>query len=199
MSPSSRDDLRRQLRAERQALPLRERERLARLVARQVIASPMFRSSHHIAAYIPCRGEVDPTPILHEARQRGKRIYLPVLSRLHARRMWFVEWTPETRFVNNRFGIPEPRGTRNGRGHTHIARLDLVLTPLVAFDRHGHRIGMGGGYYDTSFAQLNHRLAWRKPRLLGLAYAFQEAGQIEHHPWDVHLDAIATEKQLIVP
>src|SRR5687767_13746260 len=88
----------------------------------------------------------------------------------------------------NRFGIPEPTGRRCAP-----QQLDLVLLPLVAFDRRGARLGMGGGFYDRTFAFL--RVAGRrKPRLVGLAHHFQEVAQLPREPWDVPLAAIVTER-----
>jgi 5-formyltetrahydrofolate cyclo-ligase len=69
-----------------------------------------------------------------------------------------------------------------------------VLTPLVAFDAAGHRIGMGGGFYDRTFAFLRTRRAWRKPVLLGLAYEFQRSHNLAPGPFDVPLDGIASDR-----
>jgi 5-formyltetrahydrofolate cyclo-ligase len=74
--------------------------------------------------------------------------------------------------------------------------LDLVLTPLVAFDAQGHRLGMGGGFYDRSFAYLLRHSRWLRPRLIGLAYDFQRQTRLPHQPWDVPLHAIATDHRL---
>jgi 5-formyltetrahydrofolate cyclo-ligase len=68
-----------------------------------------------------------------------------------------------------------------------------VLAPLVAFDRSGNRLGMGGGYYDRSFAYLRHRVHWRRPRLIGYAYGFQEVQALERAHWDVPLSGVVTE------
>jgi len=92
----------------------------------------------------------------------------------------------------NFYGIPEPRPIELIDPRT----LDLVLTPLVAFDGSGHRIGMGGGYYDRSFAFLRRRRYWRKPHLLGLAYELQKLPAIIPNDWDIPLDAVATEARI---
>ncbi|MGA9423336.1 MAG: 5-formyltetrahydrofolate cyclo-ligase, partial [Rhodanobacteraceae bacterium] len=77
------------------------------------------------------------------------------------------------------------------------AELDVVLVPLVAFDRHGHRLGFGGGYYDRAFAFLHGRDMPGSPLLIGIAYAMQELPRIEASAWDVRLDYVATENELI--
>jgi 5-formyltetrahydrofolate cyclo-ligase len=194
---SSRDELRRRLRAERSALSPDARQRLSAAIARHVIRSSLFNRARRVALYIPNRGEVDPLPIAAAARARGKRLYLPVLDPTHPHRLWFMPWNEPEQLRPNRFGIPEPVAPRHHR--LSARHLDLVLTPLVGFDREGNRLGMGGGYYDTTFAFLGPRCHWHKPRLLGMGYAFQEVDTLPHEPWDVPLAAIATENGIFRP
>ena len=95
----------------------------------------------------------------------------------------------------NRYGIPEPRVPRSR--WVRAAMLDLILVPLVAFDRAGGRLGMGGGYYDATLAFLHHRHHWLKPRIVGAAFAFQELPAVPQEPWDVSLTAIVTERGVV--
>ena len=74
--------------------------------------------------------------------------------------------------------------------------LDLVITPLVAFDAEGNRMGMGGGYYDRSFAWRKRRRIWRGPMLVGYAYELQKLNSIRASDWDVPMDAVVTESAL---
>jgi 5-formyltetrahydrofolate cyclo-ligase len=76
-------------------------------------------------------------------------------------------------------------------------QLDLVFVPLVGFDAKGERLGMGAGYYDRAFAFLRRRHHWIHPRLIGLAYSFQQVPHIEGASHDVRLNAVVTEKGLI--
>ena len=91
----------------------------------------------------------------------------------------------------NRFGIPEPR--RNGKRQRKIWTLDLILLPLVGFDQHGGRLGMGGGFYDRSLAYRTLRKNWHKPTLLGLAHSCQQVDRLAMASWDVALDATVTD------
>jgi len=188
----SRSELRSQLRARRRALDHTQRTACAHALARRLLTHPLFKRARHIACYLPVDGEIDTGPLLCRALAMGKRIYLPVLSPSGA--LWFAPYPGRGTMQRNRFGIPEPvchpRERRNGR------ELDLVLAPLVGFDARGNRLGMGGGYYDRSFAFLKHRLHWQKPRLLGLAYEFQNVGTLPSHPWDVPLQGVVTEQQI---
>ena len=68
--------------------------------------------------------------------------------------------------------------------------------PLVGFDLNGYRLGMGGGFYDTSLAYLRRRSAWKKPFLMGIAYECQKVETLPRDPWDIPLDAVLTEKKL---
>lgn len=132
----------------------------------------------------------------------GKRCYLPVLHPLHHRSLWFIEYKPQDPLVKNRFGILEPII----KGNTIVPAwsLDLVLTPIVAFDHNLHRLGMGLGYYDHTFSFLRqHNIQdtiqhpFNVPVLLGLAYAFQEVHTLPHDHWDIPLAGIATEKEIL--
>ena len=156
---------------------------------------PLFQRARRIALYLPNDGEADTLPIAVVARAAGKRLYLPVLDGGQERRLRFVEWREGEHFVKNRFGILEPRRRRGG--WLAKSRLDLVIVPLVAVDRNGTRLGMGGGYYDRTFTGCKHRRAWRRPRLIGLAHDFQVVDRIEGSEWDVPLDAVVTESGVI--
>ena len=188
----NRERLRTEMRIRRRRLAQPERDACAARLARVTAREPVIRSSRRIALYLPVNGEMDPQPLMDTLWSMGKTIYLPVLANFPARSMWFYAYTPGDPLVCNRFGIPEPERVHDRR--IRAAALDLVLLPLVAFDALGHRLGMGGGYYDRCFAFLNRRFHWRKPRLMGLAYEFQRLTLIEPEPWDVSLDAIATEQ-----
>jgi 5-formyltetrahydrofolate cyclo-ligase len=116
-----------------------------------------------------------------------KRVFAPVTRR--NRLLEFREVTPETDLVRDDFGLLMPR-----TGEVIAARkLDLVLTPLVAFDENRQRIGMGGGYYDRTFSFLRMRRQLLKPKLVGLAFACQQAAEIPANPWDIRLFGFVTE------
>lgn len=182
------------MRAARRALSPHERQQCAEDCARHLLNHPAFRNARRIAAYLPADGELGTAPLIERAWAMGKRVYLPVLLPQGENRLWFARYTPETRLVHNRFGIPEPERAAHMRIAPHA--LDLVLTPLVAFDAHGHRLGMGGGFYDRSFAYLLRHTRWLRPRLIGLAYEFQRQARLPAQVWDVPLHAVATDRNL---
>jgi 5-formyltetrahydrofolate cyclo-ligase len=192
---SIRSKQRQRIRQQRRQLTCQQRNQSAQEVAEHIIHSSIFRNSQQIAAYLPVQGELDPQPIIKAAWERRKKIYLPVLTPFNDSRLWFIRYEPSTRMLNNRFGIPEP--VVKHRQRLSAPSLDLVLMPLVGFDLQGHRLGMGGGFYDRSFAFLLNRQHLKKPRLIGLAYNFQEISQLTPEDWDVPLDAIATPSQYV--
>ena len=89
----------------------------------------------------------------------------------------------DTTLLRNNFGLWEPVDSEI----ISPKQLNLVVTPLVAFDEYHNRIGMGGGYFDRCFAFLRHRNHWISPKLIGVAFACQETERIEPNPWDIRL------------
>ena len=184
--------LRQDIREKRRALSDVEREHAAYLLCERVASSRIFQRSKHIAFYLTNDGEIDLSLLIEHAWQQGKHCYLPVLAEPNTRRLWFIPYTPDTKLKTNRFGIPEPIHSSSSRLRKTLS-LDLILMPLVAFDKQGNRMGMGGGFYDRTLAFLKQRKNWHKPNLLGVAYEFQKQQQLETNQWDIPLQAIATE------
>lgn len=185
-------DIRTELRRARRALDDRARASASDAACERLSRHPLFRNARHLAVYLPADGEIDPLPLAWRAWATGKRVYLPVLMPAGIRRLWFAPFDPEARLLPNRYGIPEP--ARAARTRVPPMRLDLVITPLVAFDTEGHRLGMGGGFYDRTFGYLLRHQRWLRPRLVGLAYDFQRCDRLPVAPWDVPLTAVATEQ-----
>jgi len=184
--------LRRALRARRRNVSPVERERAGQLVARNVERHLHLHPGWRIAVYLSLPSELDTAPLIELARHRRCTVYVPRIDR-HAlgRKMRFVELTGPRR--RNRLGIHEPEGS-----HTIGAKwLDVVFLPLVGFDASGVRLGMGGGYYDRAFAFRRWRRVWHAPRLIGLAYSFQQVESLTAAAHDVRLDAVITEERIV--
>lgn len=179
------------MRARRRAVPRAERACTARALARNLSASLRIRGVRRVACYLSNDGEMDLSPTIDLLRRRNRRVLLPAL---HGPTLWFLPYEEDTALVANRFGIQEPDMAAGRR--CPARNLDLVLVPLVAFDTAGNRLGMGGGFYDRTFAYLLRRAVWKKPLLIGVAYAFQQVDALPHRSWDVPLDGIATEDRL---
>lgn len=165
-------------------------------MARIAAGSRVFRNSTRIGLYLPNDGEMDPLPLLHRAWSMRKRCYLPVLDPIGSNRLWFMPYRAGDALTPNRFGIPEP--AHAARTRVRADALNLILAPLVAFDRHGHRLGMGGGYYDRSLDFLRRRRYWRRPLLYGIAYEFQRVPALRAAVWDIGLDGCFSEERRYV-
>lgn len=148
-----------------------------------------FAASRRVAIFAASDGEIDLGPASRHFA--GKCYFLPVVPAPGRRRMRFARVRAATPFRKNRYGILEPDVPASSLATAR--ELDLVLAPLVAFDREGGRLGMGGGYYDATFEFLASRHCWRRPRLVGVAFSFQEVARVEREAWDVPLSAIVTE------
>jgi 5-formyltetrahydrofolate cyclo-ligase len=142
-----------------------------------------------LAGYFGIRGEIDITPLLSLQAQSGVRIAMPILERHRPGAMQFRRWSPGQDLCRNGYGIPEPCPDAPRVWRREI---DTVLLPLVGFDEHGHRLGMGGGYYDRYFSRCRFSRQ-RRPYLVGIAHDFQQVPELEKNPWDVPLDAVITE------
>jgi 5-formyltetrahydrofolate cyclo-ligase len=140
-----------------------------------------------LACYLPCDDEVDATAVINRAWRAKKRVFAPVTG-LH-RKMIFRQLSPDTDLAMNQFGLWEPVS-----GPSIEAKfLDVVITPLVAFDAEWHRIGMGGGYFDRCFHFLQKRKTWLHPKLIGAAFDCQQVEKIVRNPWDIRLYRVFTE------
>jgi 5-formyltetrahydrofolate cyclo-ligase len=162
----------------------------AAAIADRIAEIRALRRASRIAIYSAFRGEVNCEPVLNMQILRKKSVFLPILKKKHIK---FAPLYPDTKWTTNRFGILEPVYSNcdlvSGR------ELDVVLVPLVGFDRECNRIGMGAGYYDRCFAFRKRRSVWRKPLLIGLAYDFQRIESIRPEVWDVPLDCVVTEEE----
>lgn len=180
-------ELRREMRERRAAMDDVTRERASRRIAGTVAHASFFSRARSIACYLSMDEEVDTWPIIARAWRRKKRIFVPLTVR--GRLLTFREVTPDSDLVHNEWGLLEPVNGAFIEPH----RLDLVLTPLVAFDDERHRLGMGGGYYDRTFAFLHERRRRFRPKLVGLAFDCQRTQKIAVNPWDIALYRVITE------
>ncbi|MFC0267505.1 5-formyltetrahydrofolate cyclo-ligase [Kushneria aurantia] len=193
----ARQQLRRQLRRRRRELDVRAQRRAALMLARRLMRLAELRRARRVALYLPEGGEIDPRPLIDWLHQRGAEIYLPVLRPLVENRLWFVRLMADTQMTLNRFQIAEPSLRQSAARHRRVRpeMLDVVLMPLVGFDRQGHRLGMGGGFYDRTFAFKRYRST--RPVLIGVAHACQQVSALPAQPWDVGLDLIASDREVL--
>ncbi|MCY7296092.1 5-formyltetrahydrofolate cyclo-ligase [Alteromonas sp. a30] len=193
MTKTPRQQLRALFRAKRRALSEQEQAKASQAIISQLNNHAFFQNTQHIALYLANDGEIDTAPVIQEAWRLGKHVYLPVLHPFYQKTLVFVNYTATTEMRSNRFGIPEPKVECPQL--CPIQHLDVIFTPLVAFDAQGNRMGMGGGFYDRTLATLN--TSKQKPKVIGLAHDCQQAEKIPTENWDIPLDAILTPSQWI--
>ena len=171
----------------RRALDDEQRALLSLGICRSLLRSSLFYSAQTIACYLSTPDEVDTSMIFERAWDTGKRIFAPVID--IGNEMNFSRISRNTRLERNHFDIWEPVSN----DIISPRKLDLVVTPLAAFDDDLNRIGMGGGYYDRCFYFLNHERNWRRTKMAGLAFECQKARKIPANPWDIRLYRVFTE------
>jgi 5-formyltetrahydrofolate cyclo-ligase len=191
-STAQRRELRQQLAARRRALTPAQRITAAQGLRHSLEQLPEYHTDARVAGYWACDGELPLNLVIPPLAAREQRFLLPLLG--EEGQLRFAPWVAGEPVQPNRYGIPEPVAPREWFAPF---QLDLVLVPLLGFDRHGHRLGYGGGWYDRSFAFLNEQARPTEPLLVGVAYDFQELPAIRPEPWDVPLDFIATDRELI--
>jgi len=181
-----RGALRREMRTRRRALPAATRIAAADALAARLLSLPFAAQARLVAGYWAMDGEI----ALHAWQLRLPRDVRYCLPVLHADdSLRFAPWKPGAPLSTNRYGVPEPDVPESAllRGD----EIDLVVVPLVAFDAAGHRLGMGGGWYDRSFATRVDRSP--PPYLVGAAFSVQQADAIRAEAWDIPLDAVCTD------
>ena len=178
-------------RARRDIGPERQAQH-AEAAARAVLNSGVMARASRVGLYFSqsTDGEIDTLPLLTRLWAAGKCVACPVVG--EKGEMDFYQVTPRTSLARNRYGIIEPRtrGARSGRFLNPLS-LNVLFMPLVAFDDLGSRLGMGAGYYDRFLGRLPESM---RPLSIGLAHEVQRSAEpLERQPWDIPLDAIATE------
>jgi len=136
-----------------------------------------FSSHTSIGAYWPMGTELDTRPLLHRLYEKGLTCALPCVT---SEGLLFRLWKPSLKLCKGKFGILEPPAT------SPLITPDVLLVPLLAFDKNGHRLGYGQGHYD-------HYLHHHKALTIGIGFKEQEIEEVPHQPHDYPLDYILTE------
>lgn len=195
MTEADLDALRSRLRGLRRAIPPGQQGNAGERLLAMIRELDCFRRGERIAFYLPVHGEASPEFLLAHALEQGKYCYLPRVASAEA--MEFIAYRSGHRLLKSSWGIPEPVSGAK----IEPADLDLVLVPLLGFNRDGYRLGNGKGYYDRAFAfrlespgagNGESDVAAKKPMLLGLAHECQLLESLPVRAWDVPLDAVAT-------
>lgn len=180
------------MRRQRRGLTTGERRHAERLICQRLLTLVHSRRYSRVACYLDADGEVPTRGLISRLHNSGVKVYLPVLCRT-SKRLSFRRYAPSNPLRPNRYGLLEP--VPRQAAQLGIKQLDAVLLPLVGFDRRGNRLGMGGGFYDTTFAFLYSQF-WQPLHLIGLAYELQRVEDIPTDPWDISVHNVVTESRI---
>jgi len=186
-----KSEIRRQIRADRNNFSPEYQNQAANQLIKQLCQQGFFNQAKHIACFLSFDGEISTQPIIQHLFSNNKHCYLPKLKPFKPNRLWFMPYDQASHMIENRYAIPEVDEKVNKA--IAPSQLDLVLLPLVAFDNSGSRLGMGGGYYDATFAHL--KLKKKRPMFVGLAYSQQQIDDLPSDMWDLPLDAVCTNEK----
>ncbi len=187
-----RNKLRKELRERRRNLTRRYKQFASKRITRLLIRAGWLRRGQRIAVYLATEEELNLQPLIAVAWQRGCKLFVPHIIHSARRQMMFHPFNTDSHLITHRWGMKQ---LANKSGAIAIATLDAVLVPTVGFDDAGHRLGMGGGFYDRHLARLR-RTRSHRPVLIGVAYACQKISAIDVQAHDIQLDAVLTEHAL---
>lgn len=177
--------LRQRLREQRRAIPATRRLAAADALAQRLLDLPCAPDHGYVAGYWAMDGEI----ALHRWQLNLPATVSYCLPVLDGKLLRFAPWQPGAALTANRYGIPEPDVPASAL--LPAEAMALVVAPLVGFDTSGGRLGMGGGWYDRSFA-FRHRQA-PPPWLVGVGFALQQIDSLPGEDWDVAVDMVCTE------
>lgn len=179
-------DIRKKVLQKRQNLSSEFVQTSSIIICNKLAQEAFLRDAQKIACYLPYRNEVDLHPFIESLWKIQKEVYLPICR--HDNTLAFGRYRADTPLAENRYKIPEPQVVKT----IEAPLLDAALLPVVAFDEGCHRIGMGAGFYDKTFA-FTKNTPRSKPHLIGVAFSCQSVETAHPQSWDIALDAIVTE------
>lgn len=191
--------LRARMRALRRSLPADQAAAMARRARERLLASSLWSGAHSVALYVSLPDELDTAPLLDAAWAQGKALFLPRVRQQHPGLMDFVAVQDRSQLRPGPFHLLEPLDRLPGFGASDAGRSfapDMVIVPALAFDRHGRRLGFGGGYYDRFLHALRQPDGTARCALVGLCYACQLLdSDLPSQDWDQRMTHICTEDQ----
>ena len=193
----TRTDLRKVVRYRRQQLTTQQQKQASESFKQRLIKHDKVHKAKRIALYLANDSELDAIDFIHWCWQQNKEVYLPVLHPFCSGHLLFLRYQQETVMTKNKYGILEP--LLDVTQVCPVNQLELLFTPLVAFDNKGSRLGMGGGFYDRTLA------SWYKEKItsaikittnklypIGIAHDCQQVEIIPVEVWDIPLPEIIT-------
>ncbi|CCG86068.1 5-formyltetrahydrofolate cyclo-ligase [Erwinia piriflorinigrans] len=185
-----RQDIRHHIRQLRRQISDEQQQLAAVQAAERALNFAPLQQAKNIALFLSVDGELNTRPLIARLWQRKQNVYLPVLHPFSPGNLLFMRYDQQTALTINRLRIPEP--PLDIRHILPLSELDVMMVPLVAFDKAGQRLGMGGGFYDRTLQN------WPQHGFLpvGLAHDCQQVEQLPMAEWDVPLPALITPSKI---
>lgn len=186
----SRQKIRQLIRQRRRALTPQQQTLFGQQAASRMMSWAPMSKAQTIALFLSFDGELNTQPLIEQLWRAGKRVYLPVLHPFSSGNLLFLHYHPNSRLVVNRLKISEPK--LDVRNVLPLDALDVLITPLVAFDEQGQRLGMGGGFYDRTLQN------WQQHDIqpVGYAHDCQQVAALPIEQWDIPLPTVITPSKI---
>lgn len=172
--------------AKRDALPASERQQAAEAIAARPFPLGIAAGTI-VSGFMPMRSEINPLPLMRKLAAQGAQLALPVIQG-RGKPLLMRAWSFGQPLEARQWGIKEPADD------APVVEPDVLIVPLACFDRTGHRIGYGAGYFDKTIGALR---AKKKVTAVGIAFAAQEIGRVPATSFDEPLDLVLTEREVI--
>lgn len=189
-----RKELRQTFRNKRLALSTAQQIKAANQLVSQFQKHPVRQNAQNIALYLSFNGEINTQALIDYFWSLKRNVFVPVLHPFCKGHLLFQALNPDTQMRKNQFGILEPK--LDVRYVCPLQNLQLIFTPLVAFDLSGNRLGMGGGFYDRTLLALQNNTIEHPATVVGLAHELQLTSTLPTETWDIPLPYILTSNKL---
>lgn len=193
-APKTRRHLRKIFRDKRLSLSKVQQTQAARKLVKQFKQLTLFHGAQNVALYLSFNGEINTQPLIDYLWSIKCRVFVPLLHPFCKGHLLFQEFSQHTPMHKNHFGILEPN--LDVQQVCPLERLDVLFTPLVAFDLTGNRLGMGGGFYDRTLAGLVDENKNNQAIVVGLAHELQLTSTLPSATWDIGLPYVLTSNKL---
>nr|WP_297348099.1 5-formyltetrahydrofolate cyclo-ligase [uncultured Glaciecola sp.] len=194
MAFKTRQSLRKAFRDKRLSLSTEQQTIAAQGLVKQYQQNALFQGAQNVALYLSFNGEINTRPLIDYLWSMKRNVFVPILHPFCKGHLLFQEVTHDTKMRENHFGILEP--TLDVQRVCPVEKLNVIFTPLVAFDLTGNRLGMGGGFYDRTLAGLKSSEQKHQPIVVGLAHELQKSAALPTEIWDIGLPYILTSNKL---
>jgi 5-formyltetrahydrofolate cyclo-ligase len=189
MNSSNKNQIRREVRNRRKQLSAQQQQDAASTLAKKVLNCVLHHGAKRVALFLSIDGEIPTNKTIASLWQNGIEVFIPLIHPFNPKYLLFIRYAPDSLLTRNPLGMLEPKPNCN---HVcPLTQLDILFTPLVAFDNTGHRLGMGGGFYDRTLAcHFNQKRT--KPQIIGVAHDCQQVDSVPTQSWDIPLSALLT-------